>query len=55
MDCCVDVGGVSVLAVCVDGILGVDGVCVIDDDGGVVDGVGGVVVDENCGSVVVST
>ena len=28
MNCGVDVGGVSVLAVCVEGILGVDGVCV---------------------------
>ena len=50
-----DVGSVSVLAVCVEGILGVDGVCAIDDDVAVVDGVGGVFVDENCGSVVVST
>ena len=50
-----DVGSVSVLAVCVEGILGVDDVCAIDDDGAVVDGVGGVVVDENRGIVVVST
>ena len=55
MDCGVDVVGVSVLAVCVEGILSVDGVCAIGDDGGIVDGVGGVDVDENCGSVVVST
>ena len=42
MDCCIEVGGVCVLAVCVEGILGVDGGCVTDDDGGVADG--GVVV-----------